>query len=171
LNPTRKFVPAYFDGTAVPGYEDNEPFLTDSNLVPMLAMYVADWTSRAHIELDFHQIGLKAVSIPVPVATAIYSVVQEALENILHHAEATCVSLVLEQKTDAIQLMVQDNGNGFEVESVRMKNASFGSGLLNIETQAALLNGIFRIESTIGKGTILFFKIPLDEKNSKFFPE
>jgi len=72
---------------------------------------------------------------------------QEALLNVMHHAQATTVKIVLQQKKNKIELSVTDNGKGFEHESKQ----SFG--LRNMQGRADSINGKLVIESAKSKGT------------------
>ncbi len=89
-----------------------------------------------------------------------YRIIQEFVNNTLKHAEATSIRITAHQTDQTIELIVQDNGKGFDkVELQRKANRSFG--LLNMEERVKMLKGTFTIESELGKGTKSTFSIPV----------
>jgi signal transduction histidine kinase len=99
--------------------------------------------------------------------TTLYRIVQEALTNVLRHAHAERVSVILEHRHDHVLAIVEDNGQGVDVESV-MNSASAEPrlGLLGMRERIALVGGTLEIESSPGSGMTVFARIPLpaDEK-------
>ncbi len=79
---------------------------------------------------------------------SIYRIVQESLNNVIKHSNATTVSVKIKQTENNVLIIIDDNGKGFEVE-----NVSFGLGLVGLKERAQLLNGELRIDSRIGEGT------------------
>lgn len=77
----------------------------------------------------------------------IYRILQEQLHNVLKHAQASEVSVQLEQREKLIRLQVTDNGKGFVVSK-----AVGGIGLVNMQTRAENLNGSFKLQSQPGRG-------------------
>lgn len=94
--------------------------------------------------------------LPEDYEIAIYRVVQEALTNIVRHADAAHVSVVLTATRQAVQLTVEDDGRGFDAEG------SFGDhlGLASMRERVELLGGVMRIESTAGEGTTIHVRLP-----------
>ena len=86
---------------------------------------------------------------------AFYRIVQEQLNNILKHAEATRVSIVLRQSDDGLFLSIRDDGKGFDPAA-----KAPGIGLENIRRRAAALNGELKIFSAPGKGCELLLQVP-----------
>jgi signal transduction histidine kinase len=94
--------------------------------------------------------------IPDQLKTPIYRILQEALNNIAKHSKAYMISLSLKKTERMIELTVQDNGQGFDLEGLIPKEQSKGGfGLTSMRERADLSGGVFVIESTLGKGTIL----------------
>lgn len=93
---------------------------------------------------------------------SLYRIVQEQVNNILKHAEATLVTIVLEEKDDEAVLRIVDDGKGFAVD---IKNG--GIGLKNIKSRTELLGGTFFIESAPGYGCTLEIQIPILSKPFK----
>jgi signal transduction histidine kinase len=87
---------------------------------------------------------------------AVYRILQEALSNILKHAEATAATVEILQNETLLYLSISDNGKGCETLA-----SSSGIGITNMRTRAENLNGTFVIKSTAGKGCEIHVKIPL----------
>lgn len=86
----------------------------------------------------------------------IYRVLQEILQNIIKHASASKVCISLAQSGDFVNLLVEDNGKGFNTNLT-----SFGIGLKNIHSRIKLLDGYLDIDSSINNGTVFNVSIPL----------
>ncbi len=138
------------------------PALDDLGLVATLANDVEQWSARVLIGVDFHTIGLEQQRLPSPIETALYRLAQEALTNVLKHAHAASVSLIIERRADAVQMIVEDDGVGFDVEAVRRTaHTEQRLGLVGMNERAAQLGGTLTIESALGRGTTVFVRIPL----------
>ena len=91
----------------------------------------------------------------------IYRVVQEALNNVLKHAQATEAQISLDTDAAEITVQVSDNGKGFDVSGTRRpKSQSGGVGLLNMRSRAQMLGGNLSIEARFGGGTRVILTIP-----------
>jgi len=111
---------------------------------------------------------------PVPiheptVAGHLYRIAQEALTNVLKHAAAKAVSLVVRRElggSSGVHLTVEDDGRGFDSDALlQAPGTGKGLGLLDIRERAALLNGAVTLESRPGSGTTVHVYIPLKEEN------
>ncbi len=99
-----------------------------------------------------------------PVKTVIYRVLQEALNNISKHSKTTLVNLTLQKKGGTIEFIIQDHGQGFELNAVLShKNYEKGLGLSGMKERTHLSGGSFEIESTQGIGTTIRASWPLPE--------
>jgi PAS domain S-box-containing protein len=97
-----------------------------------------------------------------PLKTVIYRMSQEALNNIAKHSKANLVRLSIGKKGDNIELTIQDNGMGFNLEEILAQEwPQRGLGLTSMRERAELSGGSFAIESTIGKGTTIKAAWPL----------
>jgi signal transduction histidine kinase len=91
----------------------------------------------------------------------IYRVVQEALNNVRKHAQASEVQISLRTGPTAIVVEIRDNGKGFDVAGARKaKSQSSGVGLLNMSSRAQMLGGDLQIEARPGAGTRVILTIP-----------
>jgi signal transduction histidine kinase len=126
------------------------------------------YQDRFHIPVDLQVLGLDEGRLPPEVETALYRIVQEALTNVAKHAYAENVSVVLEQREPSVRLIIEDDGRGFDVNSVlgsrRGSKATDGKlGLYGMRERAVLLGGTLTIESTPNVGTTIFVDAPLAE--------
>ena len=92
--------------------------------------------------------------LPSEVEIALYRIVQEALQNVLKHAQAKNLFVQLNKHKDHLSLMIEDDGKGLDNED------NEGMGLKNIRQRVQLLKGVFTVDSSPEKGTILNIQIP-----------
>jgi PAS domain S-box-containing protein len=96
---------------------------------------------------------------PLPVQTAIYRVVQEALTNIGKHASPNHVSLAAHREDGHVAFVIDDNGRGFDRNKVFIEKNTLG--LLSMEERVKILGGDFELVSMENRGTRISFTIPL----------
>jgi hypothetical protein len=89
----------------------------------------------------------------------LYRMVQEVLNNMVKHSQATQVFISLQVVENLFTLVIRDNGVGFNPED---KMKSGGSGLLNLQSRARLIQATFSIQSSPGEGTRISIALPLD---------
>ena len=107
------------------------------------------------IEIEEHE-------VPGSLRTVIFRVLQEGLNNIAKHSMANRVSLSLRKTDQAIELVIQDNGQGFDLSRVRSPGGdTLGLGLESMRERTELSGGSFKIESIEGKGTTIGVSWPL----------
>ena len=92
--------------------------LDDLGLHSALLNHVEEWSERSRVEVDFQSSGLEQRRLDPELETAVYRIVQEALTNVVRHARARHVGIVLECRQDHLVVIVEDDGEGFEVEAV-----------------------------------------------------
>jgi signal transduction histidine kinase len=135
--------------------------LDEQGLLATLKNYVADWSKQAQVAVDLHSRGLDRVRLPPRLETTIYRVVQEALSIVLRHAQAHSVSLILERRADYVQVVIEDDGRGFDVTAtLGSPNVEQRLGLLGMQERAAMVGGQLTIESSTGRGTSVFLRLP-----------
>ncbi|MCB9487643.1 MAG: sensor histidine kinase [Deltaproteobacteria bacterium] len=89
-----------------------------------------------------------------------FRVLQEALTNIVKHAGASFVSIVVNMNEDGVHMVIEDDGEGFKADKVGDQNGETGYGIEFMKERVALLGGSFEIETAPGQGTTLFIQIP-----------
>jgi signal transduction histidine kinase len=135
--------------------------LDDLGLQAALANYAEVWSKRSGVEIDFQAAGLGTGRLPEPAETALYRVVQEALTNVLRHAGARRVGLVLQRFPGQAMAVVEDDGVGFDAESVTATARDGGRlGLLGMRERLALVGGTLTVESATGRGTTVIARVP-----------
>ena len=142
--------------------------LDDLGLAAALERYAADYTHAHGIAVDVVAPELALTRLPAEVETALYRIAQETLTNVLKHAAAKAVSLVVRR-----ELVGRTFDGGRRRTWVRQRcpapgawlGAGKGLGLLDIRERAALLNGSVTLESRPGSGTTVHVYIPLREEN------
>lgn len=138
------------------------PALEHLGLLATLASYVEEWSARALIPVEVHTTGLDGVRLPPQLEIALYRLVQECLTNILKHAQATDVSLIIERHANLVQLTVEDDGVGFDVAAAQQgAHTARRLGLIGMQERVAQLGGTWSIESEPGRGTTIIVRIPL----------
>jgi signal transduction histidine kinase len=136
--------------------------LDDLGLQTALVHYVEDWSERAGVEVDLHLSGLDHERLPPVVETNLYRIAQEALTNVLKHARAGHVTLILERRQDHLLMIVEDDGMGFDPESPPSDRVGLEPqlGLSGMSERVAAVGGTLQVESTPGAGTTLFVRVP-----------
>ena len=140
---------------------DLRPLMLDDLGLPDAAEWlIEEFSQRSGIQcrLDMDDAD-KLISLPGPVATALYRILQESLTNITRHAGANRVEIELRQRTDDnVNLTVQDDGRGI-TEADRANPTSFG--LRGIRERVHYLGGNVEIAPGQAGGTRLTVNIPL----------
>jgi signal transduction histidine kinase len=129
--------------------------------VAALGNYVREWSKHFGVRAEFHTVGVESGRLEPKVEIHLYRVMQEALNNVHKHAGATQVEVMLERRDGDVALVVEDNGRGFDPESVVPSEGKERLGLGGMRERAALIGGTLQIESTRGGGTTVFVRVPL----------
>jgi|GEM_PF-166280 len=140
--------------------------LEDVGLVPALERLVADWSAQSGVPAAFASLRLGKERLSRQIEVALFRVAQEALTNIQKHAEATSVSVLIERRDSQIVLIVEDNGRGFPVDEVLTEAERPHLGVLGMRERVTSVGGTLEIETSPGKGTTLFVRIPLEPSDS-----
>ncbi|CAN5459706.1 hypothetical protein BH10ACI3_BH10ACI3_01490 [soil metagenome] len=139
--------------------------LEDLGLIDALRSFVREWSKYHDIRAEFQIVGEGTFTrIPAKIETHVYRIVQEALNNILKHADAQNVSVMLQNRDRQLILSIEDDGCGFDHSPGASDLTPVTSGLVAMHERASILNGTFEIDTTPGSGTTLYARIPLDGK-------
>lgn len=140
------------------------PQLDELGLEESIRWYVQREARRAGLEVTTHVEALGAEP-PSAVATAIFRVMQEALTNVMRHANARAVTATLRRVDAYLELVVRDDGKGFVIADARKRAARGESyGLLGMKERVELVGGALEIDSVVGGGTTLRARLPLSGK-------
>ena len=134
------------------------PELEDYGLAAALETYAERAASRGNLELIADLPDLAPPLLPMDVRIAVFRAAQEAITNVLKHADATQLEISLQGENGKVRLRVEDNGQGFEPESASQKEApSWGLQIMRGRMEA--IGGHVQIESEPGQGTRVTFEI------------
>ena len=133
--------------------------LDDLGLQTAVEQFLEEWRARSGLTFDL-QLMLDNRRLPPTVETTLYRVLQEAINNVVKHAEATRVGIILEVSGNEVSLIVEDDGKGF-IWDESAPSPSARLGLLGIRERLALVGGRLEIEAGHGKGTALIVHAPL----------
>jgi PAS domain S-box-containing protein len=130
--------------------------LDDLGILATMAWFCREFQKvYSNIRID-KKIDITENDIPIPLKTIIYRVLQEALNNVAKHSAADRVYLSVCKRSDAIELIVQDNGKGFDLEkTIALTPSQRGFGLASMRERAELEGGTFDIQSVINEGTTI----------------
>ncbi len=129
--------------------------LDDFGLVPALERLVATYTEQTGIRVDLEQ-TLGGRRLPPETETTLYRITQEALTNVVKHAHATRVSIVLTRKDASVTAVIEDDGRGFDPGNTR----EGGYGLLGMRERVELIGGRLDVEAN-GAGTAVVAEVPV----------
>jgi signal transduction histidine kinase len=135
--------------------------LDDLGLVAALRWYVDRVAQRTGMIRCFNADALEARLAP-EVETACFRIAQEALTNVVRHAQAATVWVQIRQNDSGLQLVVKDDGVGFDVRTATSRtgvNASLG--LQGMQERAAALGGSVELKSQQGNGVEVLVNFPL----------
>lgn len=137
--------------------------LDDLGIDPTLKKYLSTIMEyNPGVEIQFLSYNNER-RIPSDYEVAVFRLVQESVNNALKHGKPNLIIVKLEWLCDEINVVVKDNGVGFDTESVR--EGSFG--IIGMKERLDLLKGSMKISSSIGKGTTILMKIPLPTKDEE----
>ena len=142
--------------------------LDDLGLAAALRWYAAKVEERAPLKV---KVEITGVEQPIAEAARIctFRIVQEALNNVIRHAEARSVVISLDYTERGVHVAVRDDGSGFDLERLR-KTSSSGRqplGLAGMQERAALLGGLVTIQSRPGQGTLIEASLPYREESEE----
>jgi len=133
------------------------PTLGDIGLIESI-QDLCDSLKRAHkFDIDFYSRHFSCVQLPDNLKLMIFRITQEQVNNIVRHAEAGLIQIKLESDAEFINLIISDNGKGFDPAQAKR-----GQGFNNISNRAALFNARVEINSSPGKGCQLSVIIPFE---------
>ena len=133
--------------------------LDDLGLQTAVEQLVQEWCERSKLTFDL-QLMLNDRRLPPAVETAFYRVLQETINNVVKHANATKVGIILEANENEVSLIVEDDGKGFVWDQMA-ESSSSRLGLLGMRERLALVGGRIEIESGHEKGTTVIVHAPI----------
>lgn len=132
------------------------PAILDLGIIPALEWEISEYRRRNRITINF-SCNVEDLMLDGQLCTVLYRVVQEALTNILKHAQASRVDVELFVSEEQIALEIHDNGVGIPSTALNKPN-SFG--IRGMHERARMLSGWLDVSSASGKGTTIMLSIP-----------
>ena len=135
--------------------------LDDLGLIPALRWHLDRYAQRTGLDTHF-AVDPAMERPPSEIETVCFRVTQEALTNVMRHAQAKQVWVDLRQAGDEWHLTIRDDGTGFDARAARARAARGGSfGLLGMEERVLLIGGKIEIDSGPGEGTEIKVSFPI----------
>jgi signal transduction histidine kinase len=129
--------------------------LDDFGLVPAVERLTDTFREQSGLRVDL-EAQLGDVRLPSDAETTLYRVIQEALTNVIKHAGANRVSILLQRKKNTAVAVIEDDGSGFDARDGRPD----ALGLVGMRERVSLAGGRLQIESTPGSGTTVVAEVP-----------
>jgi signal transduction histidine kinase len=126
-------------------------------LVTALQQYILEFNRQHHLDVQFETVGLDASRLPSDLEIALFRIVQESLSNVVLHARASRVDVLLNRRTGFLVLTVEDDGVGFDPNQPVRPNRL---GLFGMRERVEMLGGKLMVESAPGKGTMISVEVP-----------
>ena len=126
-------------------------------LIPAIQEYCREVERISAIKCNFES-HLDSLNLDEEKNVAMFRIIQEALTNVMRHAEATTIDLVITEEDNNLKFSVTDNGKGINRSDESLNNSM---GILGMKERAIFLGGKLIIESKEGKGTSIFLSVPL----------
>lgn len=121
-----------------------------------LRQYSREAAAKYGLEMHFKARGFNGERLPAVVETALYRVVQEAVTNVVRHAGAHRVDILVEHRGERVLVMIEDDGAGFDPLRVERTDHF---GLLGMQERAEALGGTLTVESSPGAGTTIVVEV------------
>ncbi len=138
------------------------PALDELGLPQALDWYIDNLSKEADLHITLTVSGLSRRRPAPIVETELFRIAQEALSNVIKHAQASSAKVELDFGKSRIMLLVQDNGTGFDSSTLlTISGTKQNLGLLGMRERAERCGGTLKIDSAPGSGTRLRVEIPV----------
>lgn len=129
--------------------------LDDLGLIPTLEKYLEDLAKYTNLHIEFIPLG-DCKHVQKKYEIVYFRLIQEAIQNVIKHAEASIVKVKLEARKEAVTLVIEDDGIGFEPDKITYKNF----GIKGMKERVEMLDGQFNLSTKVGFGTKITIKVP-----------
>ncbi len=141
--------------------------LDDLGILPTLSWFFREFEAACSTIAVEKAINIAEHEVPLPLQITLYRVLQEAISNIVKHAGADRVRVSLQCVDEVLHLQIEDNGCGFDPDSIQcVEGQRRGLGLLSMKERATFSGGIFHLASTPGQGTRIEVAWPCGKRTS-----
>ena len=142
-------------------------FLDSLGIVEALAQYCDDFSEENGLMVDFSAVGMENVKLDFDTEIILYRLIQEGLNNIKKHADASQAAIRLLVAFPHIILRIEDNGRGFDInQRLATAHREKRMGIRSMEERVNLLGGKMKLHSQESKGTRIFIEVPFKPINS-----
>ncbi len=133
------------------------PAVKENTLVELTGTLLANVQADSSLQINYVVFPKEeAFNIDQRIEISVYRIIQEAMNNIMKHAQANQVEVQLTKSEAELDVMIEDDGKGFDANVLAK-----GIGLKNMRDRVETMGGEFHIDTRLNKGTILSFSIPL----------
>jgi PAS domain S-box-containing protein len=135
--------------------------LDDLGLISAVRSMCEDFTERTQIKVSLKSANFVPRLAP-EVELGVFRIIQEALNNVEQHADATRLALHIQKKNSHLVIIVKDNGKGFDPASIQKQRSRVkGFGLEGIKERVSTLGGSMDLQSEVNKGVQMHITIPI----------
>ncbi|MGO1370607.1 MAG: sensor histidine kinase [Senegalia sp. (in: firmicutes)] len=140
--------------------------LDDLGLIPTIKRYADFFYEETGIEVNVKILSIEA-NLDIYRNLTVFRIIQESLNNIKKHSHAKRVVILIEANKKRFNLVIKDNGKGFDMNELNNSDESMdsGYGIIGIKERAKLLDGILEIKSDISKGTKITLTFPMERED------
>ena len=135
----------------------NAGVIANQGLLVAIQMMAEKISSADKINIEVIDYGLDK-RLENSLEITVFRIIQELTTNIIKHAEAKNATINIALYDKNLNIIIEDNGLGFNIDKVNLKN---GMGISSIKTRVEHLKGTFEVDSTIGKGSSIIINIPI----------
>lgn len=141
-------------------FELSPMMLDDLGVVPTLRRYIEDFQEKSGLSITFDVVGEGSRLAPY-VEVTVFRVIQELLHNVWQHAHATHVQVGLNMQGPTVEVTVEDDGSGFDVDEVQAAAKERRTlGIVTMQQRLEMLGGTLEFDSSLGRGTKVSMKVP-----------
>ena len=135
----------------------NSGVIAKMGLLPAVQKLARNASGTSNLTVEVQDFGLDE-RLDNSLEIMVFRVIQELVTNIIKHSQASEASISITQHKDLLSIIVEDNGQGFDIKNIHSKD---GMGLATIERRVEHLEGSMEVDSTTGKGTTVLIDIPI----------
>lgn len=157
-NKTEKLIDETYLKVRSIAHAKNAGVIANKGLLSAIKIMAEKISSANKLHIEVIDFGLNK-RLDNSLEIAIFRIIQELITNILKHADAKNASINLSVYNDTLNLIIEDDGKGFDIKKVNLKN---GMGLGSIKTRIKHLKGTFEIDSSLNHGTSVLIDIPIN---------
>ena len=159
LDEIRSLILKITEGTRRISYSLHPSQLEDLGLVPAINWYAEKFVRSKKLNVEVDDAGFNE-ELPLHVGLTLYRIAQEALANVVRHANAKTVEVKITKGYPEVIMVIKDDGKGFGVGAD--PTIEKGLGIIGMRERVAGMNGTFQIKSSPGKGTRIRVTLPLE---------